>query len=306
MYRTLQKGGARAVKPGLAEGLSAGRLHAHGNATQKSLSLHDLRGVEEPRLVPHFSWFLQLSTCFDDCLSISVRGTEEEHAMPALETKETQAPRSALRHRPLREAGTPGPAPLYRRASRVQSSVETQPPQTGSPVKYPHSRRRLHPLLYLGVGMIVMFALLLLLSLAVSWLSTTMDDLHYGRPRTFQVDAVVGHGDSAATPSHFLALNYNGRVEVVEFPAGDASKARIYIGPQLYGAGSDLVPVTLSFVDVSGNHQPDMLVHLHYKGWFGFSDSEQQLVYINEAGSFRPARPDELPAIERSLRRHGQ
>ena len=45
----------------------------------------------------------------------------------------------------------------------------------------------------------------------------------------------------------------------------------------------------LSFVDVSGNHQPDMLVHLHYQGWFGFSDSEQQLVYINGHGKF-PSR----------------
>jgi hypothetical protein len=117
---------------------------------------------------------------------------------------------------------------------------------------------------------------------------------------------VVGHGDSAAIPSHFLALNYNGRVEVIEFPAGDASRARIYIGPQLYGAGADLVSVTVSFVDVSGHHQPDMLVQLHFKGWFGFSASEQQLVYINEQGSFRPARPDELPVIERYLHQHGQ
>lgn len=225
--------------------------------------------------------------------------------MPALETKETQAPRSALHQRPLREAGTPGPAPLRRRASRVQGSVETQPPQTGVPVKSAHSRRHLHPLLYLGLGMIAMFALLWLLSLAVSWWNTWVDDLHYGRPRTFQVDTVVGHGDSAATPSHFLALNYHGRVEVIEFPAGDASRARIYIGPQLYGAGADLVPVTLSFVDVRGNHLPDMLVHLHYTGWFGFADTEQQLVYVNEQGGFRPARPDELPEIERYLHQHG-
>ena len=226
--------------------------------------------------------------------------------MPVLDTDQTQMPRSALRHRPVRDAGAPGPAPLYRRASRVQGPVQIQPAQTEAPVTRPHSRRRLHPLLFLGLGMIAMFALLLLLSLVVSWWNTLMDDLHYGRPRTFQVDAVVGHGDSAATPSHFIALNFNGRVEVVEFPAGDASKARIFIGPQLYGAGTELVPVTLSFVDVSSNHQPDMLVHLHYKGWFGFSDSEQQLVYINEQGSFRPARPDELPAIERYLRQHGQ
>ncbi len=56
---------------------------------------------------------------------------------------------------------------------------------------------------------------------------------------------------------------------MIEFPGGDAVHARIYLGPQLYGSGSDLVPVTLSFVDVSGHHQPDMLVHLHYKGSAG-------------------------------------
>src|SRR5947209_1904838 len=80
----------------------------------------------------------------------------------------------------------------------------------------------------------------------------------------------------------------------------------IYIGPQLYGAGSDLVPVTLSFVDASGNHLLDMIVHFHYKGWLGFSDSEQELVYINENGGFRPATPDELHAVERYLQQHGQ
>lgn len=224
--------------------------------------------------------------------------------MPALETDQARMPRSALRHRPLTEADIPGPAPLRRCATRAPGSVEKEPPQTRAPVARPRSRR-LHPLVYLGVGMIAMFALLWLLSLAVSWWNSTMDDLHYGRPRTFQVDAVVGHDDSTATPSHFLALNYNGRVEVIEFPAGDASRARIYIGPQLYGAGADLVPVTLSFVDVRGNHLPDMLVHLHYRGWLGFADTEQQLVYVNEQGGFRPARPDELPAIERSLHQHG-
>ena len=225
--------------------------------------------------------------------------------MPALETKETQMPRSALRHRPQGVAAAPGPAPLYRRASRVQGPVQTQPAQTEAPVTRPPSRRRLHPLLYLGLGMIAMLALWTLLSLAVSWWNTTMDDLHYGRPRTFQIDAYVGHNEVGA-PSHFIALNYHGRIEVIEFPVGDVAHARIYLGPQLYDTGSDLVPVTLSFVDVSGNHLPDMLVHLQYKGWFGFSGSEQQLVYINEQGSFRPARPDELPAIERYLYQHGQ
>jgi hypothetical protein len=102
--------------------------------------------------------------------------------MALLETNQTQMPRSVLRHRPLAEAATPGPAPLYRRASRVRGSVETGPAQTGAPLTRPRSRRRISPLLYLGLGMIAMLALWTLLALAVSWWNTTMDDLHYGRP----------------------------------------------------------------------------------------------------------------------------
>jgi len=204
----------------------------------------------------------------------------------------SQMPRSALRHRPLGEATAPDPAPLYRRASRVPGSVKAQ---TEEPVLRPRSRRRISPLLYLGLGMIAMLALWTLLSLAVSWWNTTMDDLHYGRPRTFQIDAYVGHNEAGA-PSHFIALNYRGRVEVIEFPGGDASHARIYLGPQLYGVGSDLVPVSLSFVDVSGNHLPDMLAHFQ----------TSRIIFINAAGGFRSPTAEEEQAVERYLAAHGQ
>ncbi|GAC1567719.1 MAG: hypothetical protein NVS3B14_14610 [Ktedonobacteraceae bacterium] len=155
---------------------------------------------------------------------------------------------------------------------------------------------RAHPLLFLGIGMITMLVLWTLLTLAVSWWNTTWDDIHYGRPRTFQIDAVVGHNDSAANPSHFIAINLNGRIEVIEFPGGDASKARIYIGPQLYGNGENLIPITLSFVDVNSNHQPDMIIHFQ----------NTQIVYVNTQGGFRPANPTELQTVERYLQKHGQ
>jgi len=67
---------------------------------------------------------------------------------------------------------------------------------------------------FLGIGMIAMLALWALLTLAVSWWSVKWDDIQYGRPRTFQVDAVVGHNDSATNPSHFIAMNLNGRIEM--------------------------------------------------------------------------------------------
>lgn len=153
-----------------------------------------------------------------------------------------------------------------------------------------------HPFFFLGIGMVAMLALWMLLTMAASWWSVTWDNLHYGYPRTYQVDAVVGHNDSASNPSHFIAINLNGRIEIIEFPGGDGSKARIYIGPQLYGNGENLIPVTLSFVDVSGNHLPDMILHFQ----------NTQIVFINENGGFRPATSSELPAIENYLKLHGQ
>jgi hypothetical protein len=237
----------------------------------------------------------------------------------------TSFTKSVLRHRPLGgdvdQQGMAGITPVAQRASLVrpkQTEEDDATPRgasTGSRPKTPRQmrtavRRRgilhAHPLLLLGIGMIFMLVLWTILTLVANWWNTTWDDLHYGRPRTFQTDAVVGHNDSSSSPSHFIAFNLEGHIEVVELPGGDASKARIYIGPQLYGNGDDLIPVTLSFVDVNGNHQPDMIVHVHYKGWLGFSDSEQQLVYINGHGGFRPATSSELQFVEHYLKQHGQ
>jgi hypothetical protein len=193
------------------------------------------------------------------------------------------------------------------RASSGQPATGTAPkklpktPLPTGPIKKASPQRsrlalRAHPLLLLGIGMIFMLVLWTLLTLAASWWNTTWDDIHYGRPRTFQTDVVVGHNDSASNPSHFIALNLNGRIEVIEFPGGDASKARIYIGPQLYGSGQELIPVTLTFVDVNGNHRPDMVIR--------FQDT--RIVYINDQGGFRPATSNEIQAVQQYLQKHGQ
>jgi len=193
------------------------------------------------------------------------------------------------------------------RASSGQPSTATGPkklpktPLPTGPIKKDSPQRkrlalRAHPLLLLGIGMILMLMLWTALTLVASWWNTTWDDIHYGRSRTFQTDVVVGHNYSASNPSHFIALNLNGRIEVIEFPGGDASKARIYIGPQLYGNGQELIPVTLSFVDVNGNHHPDMIIH--------FQDTN--IVYVNDSGGFRPANSNEIQAVQQYLQKHGQ
>jgi hypothetical protein len=114
----------------------------------------------------------------------------------------------------------------------------------------------------------------------------TQDDWRYGYPRTFQIDAVVGHDhDSPAHPSHFLAINLNRHIMVIELPSGDTTKARIYGGPVLLGSGEERTPVTLSFQDVNGDGKPDLLV------WV----ADTHLVFINDGSGFRPALPQDTP-----------
>ena len=182
-------------------------------------------------------------------------------------------------------------------ATRVRRAptMPTTLPHTPWPKQTTRPRARLHPLFFLGVGMLVTLALVAVLGIVTSWFTTTLDDLRYGRPRTFQIDVYVGHNESPGNPSHFLAINLHGRIEVIELPGGDASHARIYIGPQLYGSDADLIPVTLSFIDVNGDQKPDMIIT--FQG--------TRVVFINDRGGFRPLRPLEQEGVERFLQRLG-
>jgi len=132
------------------------------------------------------------------------------------------------------------------------------------------------------MGMIAMLALWVLGTRLVNWWNVTQDDWHYGRPRTFQIDVRVGHSDDT-TPSHFIAVNLNRHIIIIEFPGGDPTRAKDYIGPTLFGDGQDFTPVTLSFKDVNGDGKPDLLVHIQ----------DQTLVFLNDGSQFRPPKPGE-------------
>ncbi len=148
-------------------------------------------------------------------------------------------------------------------------------------------RRHVHRSLWLGLGMLTMILGWLALGALGNWWQATQDDWHYGYPRTFQIDSVVGHNhDAPAHPSHFLAINLDRHILVIELPAGDATKARIYSGPVLLGPGQDRTPVTLSFQDVNGDGNPDLLV------WV----ADTHIVFINDGSGFRPALPQDVPA----------
>jgi hypothetical protein len=128
--------------------------------------------------------------------------------------------------------------------------------------------------------MIFMIAVWLGGNTVLSWWQTHQDDSSYGRPRTFQTDAVVGHGDSSTNPTHFIAVNLNRHIIIIELPGGDSSKAKMYSVTTLYGDGQDLTPVTLSFKDVTGDGLHNMEIHIQ----------DQTIVLINDQGSFRPLK----------------
>jgi hypothetical protein len=84
----------------------------------------------------------------------------------------------------------------------------------------PLPKRQLHWSFILGVGMILTLALWVLGSSALAWWQNHQLDSTYGMPRTFQADAVVYPSDTSDHPSHYIFLNLNGAVAIVEMPHG--------------------------------------------------------------------------------------
>jgi hypothetical protein len=143
--------------------------------------------------------------------------------------------------------------------------------------------RRQFPWLTLLLGMALMALLVVGVGKFGTWWQIHQDDVTYGRPRTFQLDAVVGHNDSASNPTHFIFMNLNRHVIIIEMPGGDASHARVYLGPVLFGDGQDLTPVTGEIKDVNGDGKPDLVVFIQ----------DQRIVFINTGSAFRPLQPGE-------------
>ena len=127
--------------------------------------------------------------------------------------------------------------------------------------------------------MLLLLAVWIGLTQLATWATATINDLRYGSPRVFQLDAVLGHRDSAAHPTHLLVLNLNGTILLEEFPGGDASKMRSFLLTSLVGSESHLLPVTLRLLprqDQPG--RPDLVVNV----------GDAISLMINDQGTFRP------------------
>jgi len=123
-------------------------------------------------------------------------------------------------------------------------------------------RSRLHFLVFVGIAMFIMILGWVAFSALSTWWQEKQDDWTYGQnPRTYQTDAVVGHGDSPSNPSHFLALNLHRTIIVIELPGGGASKARSYTITTLPGNSTN-PPVKVSFQDLNSDGKLDMLIQI--------------------------------------------
>jgi hypothetical protein len=129
---------------------------------------------------------------------------------------------------------------------------------------------------YSVTGILALLALYVVLSSVVSWGQVLVDDLRYGRPRTFHLTANVGRAEEAAAPTHLIAMNLERQVVLVEIPGGDASRMRTLPGPYLFGAGEDLTPVTMRLADMNGDGAADLIVRV----------KNEEMVYINRDGGF--------------------
>lgn len=135
---------------------------------------------------------------------------------------------------------------------------------------------------YLQLGLIILVSFVIL-QLLLGRGQTWFDDLRYGRPRTMQVSAYVGHNERPGQPTHFVAMNLNRRVVVIELPGGDSTKARTLQGPYLFGANEDLTPVLLRVQDINNDTKGDLVIAV----------KNEEIIYINSDDSFRLINDEE-------------
>jgi hypothetical protein len=136
---------------------------------------------------------------------------------------------------------------------------------------------------YILTILLALLAIYAVMGHVVSWGNGRLNDIKYGATRTFQMDAVVGHDDGGGTPTHFIAMNLNRQVVVVEIPGGDPSKIRTLTGPYLFGADEDKTPVLLRLDDLNRDGAKDLIVNV----------KNEEIVYLNKDNEFKPITPEE-------------
>ncbi len=180
----------------------------------------------------------------------------------------------------------PAPTPVPRRKQAVTKdlprSTRKLPEPLPTQTNRMHMPKNMHWLFLVGIGMVVAILLWQVGTVVLAWGIQRYNDVRYGMPRTYQTDQVVGHGDSPAHPSHFMAMNLNHQAVVIELKGGDPAKSVSYVAPLYIVGDNGQAPVTLEFRDVNGDHKVDMIIHI-------LLPNQEVSVFINDGDKFRPS-----------------
>jgi hypothetical protein len=148
------------------------------------------------------------------------------------------------------------PMPV-RRASAGKPAVQADTHAVVSP-----QQQRDQRVFMLGGMLLVVVVVVFWQAVVTPWWQSVTDQWQYGTSKTFQMDAVVGHEDSQANPTHFLAFILRGRITVIEFPGGSMEHARVYTSAILIGEGSSSRVVTLQVTGGKQAGKPDLIIHI--------------------------------------------
>ena len=129
---------------------------------------------------------------------------------------------------------------------------------------------------FVGSAFLAILTIYFAVTTLYQWGSVQLADVQYGATRTFHADAFVGINDNATQPTHFVAMNVNHHIVIMQIPAGDTSKTRIINGPALTGANAANIPVLLNFRDTNNDTRVDMIV----------TAAGQSYVYLNRVDQF--------------------
>lgn len=143
---------------------------------------------------------------------------------------------------------------------------------------------------YIVTGIMALLAAYVLLSSAIGFGRTQIDNLRYGYPRTFHLSANVGRPEEANAPTHLIAMNLERQVVILEIPGGDAAKVRTLPGPYLFGEGEHLTPVTMRLADMNGDSAADLVVRV----------KNEEMVYLNREGGFNLITAEERQQLLQS------
>jgi hypothetical protein len=169
-----------------------------------------------------------------------------------------------------------GALPIQR-ASKIQPY--TQPAPESTPVIQRRQAPK-HCLFYIGIGLCVMLLGGIWVNMLVRWVQVTWDDRHYGRPRTYQTDADVGHGGV----SHFTVENLGGHIFIMEIIPADPKKIHLYVGPAVTGGDASLAVATISFKESNQSGLPDMVITVNGGATYVFVNTKDGFKPLNDQG----------------------